>query len=54
MEIDSLLVKNKLKILKRFLQRFLEKENYSINVACKKAILNKDKAKKRLSFAKKN
>ena len=27
-------------------------ENYSVNMACKKALLNKDKAKKRLSFLK--
>ena len=52
MENNSLLIKNKLKILKRSLQRFLRKENYSINITCKKALLNKDKAKKRLSFLK--
>ena len=34
------------------LQRFLREENYSVNVASKKALLNKDKAKKRLSFSK--
>ena len=51
-ENNSLLVKNKLEILKRLLQRFLREENYSINIVGKKALLNKDKAKKRLSFLK--
>ena len=51
-ENNSLLVENRLVISKRSLQRFLRKENYSVNVACKKALLNKDKAKKRLSFSK--
>ena len=51
---NSLLVENNLQISKRSLQRFLRKENYSVNIACKKAILNKEKAKKRLDFSKEN
>ena len=51
-ENNSLLVENELEISKRSLQRFLRSENYSVNVAGKKALLNKDKAKKRLSFSK--
>ena len=50
----SLLVENKLNISKRSLQRFFKRENYSVNTARKKAILNKDKAKKRLIFSKEN
>ena len=53
-ENSQLLVENDLNISKRSLQRFLRKENYSVNIASKKALLNKDKAKKRLCYAKDN
>ena len=45
-------MENNIKISKKLLQRFLRKENYCINIATKKALLNKDKAKKRLGFLK--
>ena len=47
-------MENNLKVSKRSLQRFLRKENYSVNVATKKALLNKEKAKKRLNYSKEN
>ena len=51
-ENNSLIVEDNIKISKRLLQRFLRRENYSVNVATKKPLLNKDKAKKRLGFLK--
>lgn len=47
-----LLVENDVNISTRTLQRFLKREGYSINIAKKKSILNKEKAKNRLKYAK--
>ena len=51
-ENKRLLFENNLEISKRTLQRFLKEEDYSINVATKKQILNAKKAKNRNTYAK--
>ena len=52
-ENKRLLIENNLSLSKRTLQRFLKKENYSINTTFKKPYLNKKKAATRLEFVKK-
>jgi hypothetical protein len=47
-----LLIENNLPITKRTLQRFLEKEDYSVNISKKKPFLNKEKARRRLKYCK--
>ena len=52
-ENKRLLIENNLSLSKRTLQRFLRKENYSINTTFKKPYLNKKKAATWLEFVKK-
>jgi transposase len=47
-----LLLENSLKVSKRSLQRILKEEGYSINISSKKPIITKERAKKRLIYAK--
>ena len=47
-----LLLENSLKITKRSLQRILKEEGYSTNISSKKPYIDKEKAKKRLIYAK--
>ena len=46
------IIENNLEITKRSLQRFLKKEGYSINKSPRKSFLTKERAIKRLKYAK--
>ena len=51
-ENKRLLLENSLSISKRTLQRFIKEEDYSINIASKKALLDRFKAKTRYNLVK--